>query len=54
MFYGRFADEGNNRLSPGLQPLTSVIKIGLFQSGSVNVFSMPEIILLSSEKKGKF
>ena len=40
---------------PGLQPLTdgSVLKILLFffQSGSVIVFSIPEIILLSSTKQ---
>ena len=69
MFLGNFADEGDNlvntqtyiinvegdsRLSPCLQPLTTgiVLKIcGFFQSGSVIVFSIPEIILLSYKTK---
>ena len=67
MFNGKFADEGDNsvnnpnilyynvegdnRLSPGLWPLTigSVLKKKI-QAGSVIVFSIPEIILLFSEK----
>lgn len=67
MFYGKFADEGdnpvnntnkyhvdeNNRLSTGLQPLItgSVLKIRFFQFRSIIVFSIPEIILLSSARQ---
>jgi len=67
MFYGKFADEGDNpvnnpsiynveednRLLPSLQPLTtgSVLKILFVQSGSVIGFSIPEIILLSFVKQ---
>ena len=68
MFYGKFANEGDNsmnnlkidnvegdnRLSPGLQLLTtrSMLKMHFFfQPGSVIVFSIQEIILLSSEIK---
>jgi len=45
--------EGDNRLSPGLQPLTmgKVLKILFFQFVSVIVFSILEIILLSSTKQ---
>ena len=45
--------EGNNRFLPGLQPLTteSVEKEIFFQYGSIIVFSMPVIILLSSAKQ---
>ena len=43
--------EGDNRLSPSLWPLTigSVLN-KFYQPGSVIVFSIPEIILLFSEK----
>ena len=45
--------EEDNSLSPGLQSPTtgSVWKIPLFQSDSVIVFSIPEIILLFSTKQ---
>lgn len=45
--------EGDNRLSLGLQPLTigSALKIFFFLSGSVIVFSMQEIVWLSSAKQ---
>jgi len=45
--------EGSNRLSPGRQHLTtgSVLEIHFFQSDSVNVLSILEIILLSSSYK---
>ena len=64
MFYGgdnsvnnqkiyRYNAEGNNRFLPGLQPLTteSVEKEIFFQYGSIIVFSIPVIILLSSAKQ---
>ena len=67
MLYGKFYDEGNNpvnnpiiynvegdnKLSPGLQPLTtgSVLKMRFFQSGTVIVLSMHDIIVLSSAKQ---
>jgi hypothetical protein len=64
MFYGgdnsvnnqkiyQYNAEGNNRFLPGLQPLTteSVEKEIFFQYGSIIVFSMPVIILLSSAKQ---
>ena len=66
MFYRKFDDEGNNpvdnpniynvegdyRLSPSLQPLTtgSVLKIRFFLIRFRNFFFIPEIILLSSAK----
>lgn len=66
MFNGKFAEEGDNmvdnpyiynverdhRLSSNLQLMTSgsVLKFLFFQSGSVIVFSIPEIILLSSKQ----
>jgi hypothetical protein len=42
--------KGDNRLLPDLQLLMteSVLKILFSQSGSVIVFSIPEIVLLSS------
>jgi hypothetical protein len=45
--------EGENRLSPGLQPLTtgSVFNILFFHSGSVILFTIVETILLSSTKQ---
>ena len=45
--------EGNNRLLPGLQPLTteSVEQANFFQYGSIIVFSIPVIILVSSAKQ---
>jgi len=67
MFFGKFADEGDNlvdnpniynvegdnRLSSGLLTLTtgSVLKILFFQSGSILVFYIQVIILLSSAKQ---
>ena len=42
--------EEDNRLSPSLQPLAIGTMLNIFQSVSVIVFSMPEIILLSSAK----
>jgi hypothetical protein len=68
MFYGKYPDKGNNpvdnpsiynfegdnRLSPSLQPLTTGIVLKIlffFQSSSVIVFSVPEINLLSSAKQ---
>ena len=64
MFYGgdnsvnnqkiyQYNAEGNNRFLPGLQPLTteSVEKEIFFQYGSIIVFSIPVIILLSSAKQ---
>jgi hypothetical protein len=56
MFHGKFANpvdnpniynvDGDNRLSTGL--LLEVYLKSMFQSGSVVVFPMPEIILLSN------
>ena len=42
--------EEDNRLSPSLQPLTIGTMLNIFQSVSVIVFSMLEIILFSSAK----
>jgi hypothetical protein len=59
MFYGKFANpvdnpniynvDGDNRLSIGLQ--LEVYLKSMFQSGSVVVFPIPEIILLSTIKQ---
>ena len=65
MFFGKFVCnpsnnpniynvKGDNMLSPSLKPLTtgSELKIqDVFQSGSVIVFDIQEIILLSSAKQ---
>ena len=67
MFYRKLSDKGNNlvdnpniynveednKLSPGLQPLTtdSVFKIYFLQSGSVIVYFILENILLSTTVK---
>jgi len=45
--------EGNNRLLPGLQPLTTESVLNrrfFFQYGSIVVFSIPVIILLSAKQ----
>ena len=52
MFYGKFTDEGDNPVDNVKMYIMvegeSVLKIFFFQSCSVIVLSMPQIILLSS------
>jgi hypothetical protein len=66
MFYGKFADEGinamdnlniynvegDNMLSPGLQPKV-YLKSVFLQSSYVIVFFIPENILLSTKQKSQ-
>ena len=58
MFYGKFTDEGDNPVDNVKMYIMvegeSVLKIFFFQSCSVIVLSMPQIILLSSTKHSSY